>query len=83
MVLTQVPRQSNPAGTSGFIIALLALVFSFIPLVGVIAWILAPIGLCLSIVGMFKSPQGLAVAGTVISSIALIICILWLFVIFV
>ncbi|MBS4104908.1 hypothetical protein, partial [Tsukamurella paurometabola] len=58
------------AGQAG----LLALLFAFIPLIGMIAWLLSPIGLLLSGIGLAKSPRGLAIAGMVLSGVALLIC---------
>lgn len=57
---------SNSMGTAGFIIALLGLVFCWIPIVNLILWLL---GLIFSVVGLFKSPRGMAIAGLVLSFI--------------
>ncbi|WP_282772746.1 MULTISPECIES: DUF4190 domain-containing protein [Saccharomonospora] len=72
----------NSLGTAGFVLGLVGLVFSFIPLVGVTAWPLVIIGLTLSAVGIAKArktkaPKGLAIAGTILSAIGLLICITW------
>ncbi|MDR3269436.1 MAG: DUF4339 domain-containing protein [Tannerella sp.] len=64
------PAQSNGIGTAGFVMALIALFLSWIPILGWILWIL---GLILSFAGLFKNPKGLAIAGFVISLIDLII----------
>ena len=56
--------QSNSIGTAGFIIALLGLVFCWVPVVNLILWLL---GLIFSVVGLFKSPRGMAIAGLVLS----------------
>lgn len=65
-------RKSNGLGTAGFVLALIGLFLSWIPVLGWIIWIL---GLIFSFVGVFKSPRGLAIAGLVISLIGLIILI--------
>jgi len=77
----QPPR--NGLGTAGFVLGLLGLLFSFIPLVGVIAWPLVVVGLVLSIVGIARAGsgkatnRGLAIAGAVLSVLGLVICILY------
>lgn len=75
--------QNNGMGTSGFVCGLVGLVFSFIPIIGVVAWPLVIIGIALSAVGMNYANQGrasnkgLATAGLVVSIIGLVMCILW------
>lgn len=59
-------------GTAGFILALLALIFCWVPVLDWILWIL---GLVLSFCGVFKAPKGLAIAGLVISLIGLILIV--------
>ncbi len=53
-------------------LAILALVFCWVP---VLDWILWFLGALFSVIGLFKSPRGLAIAGTVISFIGVIIMI--------
>lgn len=65
--------QKNSVGTAGFILAILALVFCWVPVLDFILWIL---GAVLSIVGIFKRPKGLAIAGTIISFLGLIIAVI-------
>ena len=63
---------SNSIGIAGFIIALLGLVFCWFPLVNLILWFL---GLIFSLIGLFKSPRGMAIAGLVLSLIIIFIII--------
>lgn len=65
-----VEKKSNGAGTAGFVMALLALIFSWVPVLDFILWIL---GAIFSFIGVFKKPRGLAIAGLVISFIGIII----------
>lgn len=65
--------QKNGLGVAGFVLALLGLIFCWVPVLNWILWIL---GLIFSIIGMFKRPKGLAIAGLVISCIGLIVDIL-------
>src|SRR6266516_4242220 len=73
----------NGLGTTGFVLGLLGLLFSPIPLIGVIAWPLVILGLVFASIGVGKankgtaSNRGLAIAGVVLSIIGLAICIVW------
>ncbi|MEV7096806.1 MmpS family transport accessory protein [Amycolatopsis sp. NPDC051045] len=77
----------NGLGTAGFVLGLLGLVFSPIPIVGVIAWPLAVLGLILSAVGIARvragkaTNKGLSIAGVVVSVLGLLVSILWVVVI--
>lgn len=80
----QPPRQPrNGLGTSGFVLGLIGLVFSPIPLVGVVAWPLVILGLVFSLLGFFRARRGeatnkgLSIAGIVVSAVGLVICIAW------
>jgi hypothetical protein len=53
-------KQSNGIGTAGFIVSLVA-----VPTCGV----LSPVALVLSLLGLKKRPNGLAIAGTVIGAV--------------
>ncbi len=73
VIIQQAPSQgSNGLGTAGFILALLALIFCWVPVLDWILWIL---GLVFSFCGVFKAPKGLAIAGLVISLIGLILIV--------
>ncbi|SHG56178.1 hypothetical protein SAMN05444483_11641 [Salegentibacter echinorum] len=65
-------NESNGTGTAGFVLALIALFLGWIPFLGWILWLL---GLILSFVGLFNKPNGLAIAGLVISLIGVILLI--------
>lgn len=76
-------KPSNGLGTAGFVVGLIGLVFSFIPLIGVVAWPLVILGIIFSAVGISKAVKGratnkgLAIAGLVVSVVGLVVCILW------
>jgi hypothetical protein len=78
-----VAKPSNGLGTAGFVVGTIGLVFSFIPLIGVVAWPLVILGIIFSAVGIGKASKGratntgLAIAGLVVSIVGLVICILW------
>lgn len=62
--------KTNGIGTAGFVLSLIALlVTSWIPFVDFTVWLL---GAIFSIIGLFKQPKGLAIAGTIISFIGII-----------
>lgn len=76
-------RPSNGLGTAGFVVGLIGLLFSFLPLIGVIAWPLVILGIIFSGIGISKAAKGvatnkgLAIAGLVVSIVGLVFCILW------
>ena len=72
IIINQTIKKSNGLGTAGFILALISIVFSWVPAVGWVMWFL---GLLFSFIGVFKSPRGLAIAGLIISLIDVIILI--------
>ncbi len=73
--VNQITPKRNSIGTAGFVLALIALFISWIPVLGWIAWVL---GAIFSLIGLFKRPKGFAIAGTVISFIGLIILLFFL-----
>ena len=60
--------KSNGMGTAGFVLALLSLLLAWVPVLGWILWLL---GVVFSLIGLFKSPRGLAIVGIVLSLIVL------------
>lgn len=69
-----VGSKTNGFGITGFVIALIALFFGWIPFVGNILWLL---GVVFSGIGLMKPSKGLAIAGMVISFLGLIIVMLF------
>jgi len=71
----------NGLGTAGFVLGLVGLLFSFLPIVGIIAWPLVILGGVLSGVGIARASagratnKGLAIAGLVCAGVGLIVCI--------
>ncbi len=72
IIVKQKEKESNGAGTAGFVLAIISLFLGWIPFIGWLLWLL---GLVLSFVGIFKKPKGLAIAGLVISLLGLILLI--------
>jgi Mycobacterium membrane protein len=77
----QPPR--NGLGTTGFILGLVGLIFSPIPIVGMIAWPLVILGAIFSALGISRARKGVAtnkvlsIVGLVLSVVGLIVCIVW------
>lgn len=70
----------NGLATAGFVLGLLGLIFSFIPVIGVIAWPLVILGFIFAVIGFMRvrkgAPnKGLSIAGIVCSVIGLVVCI--------
>jgi len=65
-------EKKNSIGLAGFIIALVAFVFSWAPFVNWVLWLL---GLIFSLIGVFKHPRGFAIAGLAISLIVVIVIV--------
>ncbi|WP_158888190.1 DUF4190 domain-containing protein [Amycolatopsis anabasis] len=78
-----VPQPKNGLGTAGFVLGLVGLLFSFIPVIGLIAWPLVILGLIFSIIGLLRANKGeatnkgLSIAGIAVSAIGLVVCVLW------
>jgi len=68
--LYQPRAETNPIGLTGFILSIVAIVFSWLPFIGWLCWL---VGLVLSIVGLFRRPKGFAIAGLVISLIGFVV----------
>ena len=65
-------EQKNVIGLVGMIIAIVALVFSMVPVLG---WILWFFGELFSVIGLFKKPRTCAVIGFVVSLMGLILTV--------
>lgn len=68
-------KQKNGIGITGFILSIVAIVLCWVPVLGWILWFL---GALFSIIGVFKKPKGLAIAGLIISFISIIILIVFM-----
>jgi hypothetical protein len=71
---------SNGLATAGFVLALLGLLGSWIPVVNIVAMILGVVGVVLAAVGLAKSKKagtgkGLAIAGLILGVLALIFAV--------
>ncbi|MDR2651906.1 MAG: hypothetical protein LBC68_06280 [Prevotellaceae bacterium] len=73
VIIVQEKKDNNGMGIAGFVLALVGVAFCWVP---VINWILWVLGMVFSIVGCFKEPRGLAIAGVVISFVGLLLIII-------
>lgn len=73
----------NGLGTTALVLGILAVLFAMIPIIGMIAWPLSILGLIFGIIGVVRlrsgkaDNKGVAISGTVLSAIGLILCIVW------
>jgi hypothetical protein len=73
----------NGFGTAAFVLGLLGLLFSFIPIIGVIAWPLVLLALVFAAVGLSRvrtgraNNKGMTIAGLVCAVLGLVICIVY------
>ncbi|MBN2727618.1 MAG: hypothetical protein JXR53_00170 [Bacteroidales bacterium] len=72
VIINQINKKTNGIGTAGFVLALIAILLGWAPVVGWVLWLL---GLIFSFAGLFKAPRGLAIAGLIISLIGIILLI--------
>lgn len=66
-------EQKNVFGLVGMIVAIVALVFSMVPVLG---WILWFFGELFSVIGLFKKPRTCAVIGFILSLMGLVLTLL-------
>lgn len=75
IIVREETKKSNGIGIAGFVLAIIALFIGWVPLIGWLVWL---VGFVLSLIGVFKKPRGLAIAGLVISFID-VVMILFIF----
>ena len=72
VIVNQVENKSNGIGTAGFVLSLVSLFGCWIPVAN---YVMSLLGLLFSLIGVFKKPRGLAIAGLIISSLDVIFAI--------
>jgi hypothetical protein len=71
-------NEGQAMGITSLVLGILSMLTAWIPIIGLIAWILAPLGLLFGFLSVGKpAGKGFAIAGLVTSGIGLLICILW------
>lgn len=70
-------KEGQGLGIASLVMGILSL-SAIIPIVGMVAWILAPLGLIFGFMSVGKpAARGLAIGGLITSGLGLVICILW------
>lgn len=74
------PVRGNAFGITALVLGIVAVVFSFIPVMGMAAFILGPLAVLFGIVGVTRkfSKKGAAVAGLVLGILSVVIAAIWL-----
>lgn len=67
----------NALGKAAFIIGLIGLVLSFVPIIGFVSWLLAPLAIIFGLIALKRPSRSLAIAGIITGAIALFVCISW------
>lgn len=67
----------NALGKAAFIIGIIGLVLSFVPIIGFVAWLLAPLAILFGAIALRRPSRTLAIAGIVTGALALLVCISW------
>ena len=67
--MEETAKKGNGLGIAGFVIGIVAVIFSFIPLMGWLTWILAILALIFGLIGCFgnKKSKGLAVVAVLLA----------------
>ena len=63
-------KKSNGCGKAGLALSILGVIFCWVPILG---WAFMPLAFLFSFIGVFRSPRGQAIAGLIISGIALLL----------
>jgi hypothetical protein len=72
IIINSADKKSNGLGVAGFVLALIAIILGWVPVLGWIIWLL---GLIFSAIGIFRKPKGFAIAGLAISLIGLVLLV--------
>ena len=68
----------NSLGKAAFIIGIIGLLMSFIPIIGFVAWLLCPLAILFGLIALRRPSKSLAIAGIVTGVIGLVICFSWI-----
>jgi hypothetical protein len=63
--------------TTGMVLGIIAVTMSFIPIIGMVAWVLAPLAIIFGALGLASSKRGQAIAGLATGGVGLAVCMLW------
>jgi hypothetical protein len=74
----QAQPDHNSLGRAAFISGLCALILSFVPIIGFVAWLLSPLAILFGLIALARPSRSQAVAGIIFGSLALSICFSWI-----
>ncbi|WP_426998431.1 DUF4190 domain-containing protein [Pseudarthrobacter sp. N5] len=74
------PVRGNGFGITALVLGIVAIVFSFIPVMGVVAFVLGPLAVLFGVLGATRkvARKGAAVAGLVLGILSIVIAAIWL-----
>jgi hypothetical protein len=67
----------NALGKAAFIIGLIGLVMSFVPIIGFVSWLLGPLAIIFGLISLRRQSRSLAIAGIIAGVITLFVCYSW------
>lgn len=73
IIINQEVPQKNGVGIAGFVMSITGLILCWVP---IIKWLLLVPAFLLSFIGMFKKPRTLAVIGTIISALVILVIVI-------
>jgi len=75
-----VAPRGNGWGVTALVLGIVAVVFSFIPVMGVVAFVLGPLAVVFGIIGATRkfAKKGVAIAGLVLGVVSIVIAAIWM-----
>lgn len=73
----KVQPDHNSLGKAAFIVGVIGLAMSFIPFIGLVAWLLGPLAILFGLIALMRRPRAMAIGGIVTGAITLLVCIMW------
>lgn len=71
-------EQSNGLALAAMITGIVGLILAFIPLIGILSWIICPVAAVLGFIAMGKATgKGMAITGIVTGILGILVCIAW------
>lgn len=72
-----VPVERSGMATAGLVLGIVSAVLAFVPILGLVTWVTAPLAIIFSALSLKSTRRGFAIAGLALGGIALIIAFLW------
>lgn len=68
----------NSLGKAAGIIGIIGLILSFVPLIGFVSWIMAPLAILFGLIALRRAPRSWAIVGVITGAIGLAVCFSWI-----